>query len=288
MLSGVPQGSVLGLLLFIIYINDLPISKIRLYADDVIIYRAILSSEDASILQEDFKKLVSWAATWLMSLNLNKCEHLVITSKKQPLSTMCNIRDYLIREVTSAKYLGVTTSQNISWSKHIDIITCKANSILAFLQRNLSQCSLRVKSLAYFTYVRPVWSPFTQSNIDKIEKVQRKAARFVFNDYYRYSSITNMLNCLKWESLEHRRTKSTIIMFYKIINNIVSVDISNYLHRSFTRTRGHQMRFMTIPAKRNTYYHSFLPTAIRLWNSLSEETVNSPNLHSFINLLSVC
>ena len=203
---------------------------------------------------------------------------------------MYNIRDYLIHEVTSAKYLGVTISQNISWSKHIDIITCKANSILAFLQRNLSQCSLHVKSLAYFTYVRPVleyasvWSPFTQSNIDKIEKVQHKAARFIFNDY---SSVTNMLNCLKWESLEHRRTKSTIIMFYKIINNIVSAHFSNYLHRSFTRTRGHQMRFMTIPAKRNTYYHSFLPTAILLCSSLSEETVISPNLHSFINLLSV-
>ena len=68
-----------GPLLFIIYINDLPISifsKIRLYADDVIIYRAILSSEDASVLQEDLNKLVNWAATWLMSLNLNKCEHL--------------------------------------------------------------------------------------------------------------------------------------------------------------------------------------------------------------------
>ena len=128
-------------------LNDLPISissKIRLHADDVIIYRAILSSEDASILQEDLNKLVNWAATWLMSLNLNKCNTLVIL-------TMYKIRDYPIRKVTSAKYLGVTISQNISWSKHIDIITCKANSILAFLQRNLSQCSLCVKSSAYHT-----------------------------------------------------------------------------------------------------------------------------------------
>ena len=214
---------------------------------------------------------------------------IVITNKKTTLINyiqyqgLPHLRSYLSKIFRSYN--------NISWSKHIDIITCKTNSILVFLQRNLSQCSLRVKSLAYFTYVRPVleyasvvWSPFTQSNIDKIEKVQCKAARFVFNDYYRYSSVTNMLNCLKWESLEH---KSTIIMFYKIINNIVSADFSNYLHRSFTRTRGHQMRFMIILAKRNTYYHSFLPTAILLWNSLSEETVNSPNLHSFINLLSV-
>ena len=201
---------------------------------------------------------------------------------------MYKIRDCPIHEVTPAKYLGVTISQNISWSKHIGIITCKANSILAFLQRNLSQCSLHVKCLAYFTYVRPVleyasvvWSPFTQSSTDKIEKIQHKAAKFVFNGYYRYCSVTNMLNCLKWESPEHRRTKSTIIKFYKIINNIVSADFSNYLHRSFTNTRGHQMRFMIIPAKRNTYYHSFLPTAVQLRNSLSEETVKSPNLHSF-------
>ena len=112
-------------------------------------------------------------------------------------------------------------------------------------------------------YASVVWSPFTQFNIDKIEKVQCKAARFVFNHYYRYSSVTNMFNYLKWESFEHRRTKSTIIMFCKIINNIVSADFSNYLHRSFTRTRGHQMSFMAIPAKRNTYYHSFLDRPFR-------------------------
>jgi len=104
-LSGVPQGSVLGPLLFIIYINDLPssiLSKIRLYADDVILYRAILSSEDARILQDDLNRLVGWAATWLMSLNLNKCEHLLVSNRKQPLSNTYMIKDHPIRKVTSA------------------------------------------------------------------------------------------------------------------------------------------------------------------------------------------
>ena len=123
MLPGVPQGSVLGPLLFIIYINDLPTSKIRLYADDVVLYRAILSSEDAVILQDDLNKLlVSWVATWLMSLNLDKCEHLLITNKKQPLSITYIIKNHPIHKVTSAKYLGVTITHNLSWTKHVDTI----------------------------------------------------------------------------------------------------------------------------------------------------------------------
>ena len=144
------------------------LSKICLYADDIILYRTILSSEYARILQDDLNKLVGWAATWLMSLNLNKCEHLLVSNRKQPLSNTNMIKDHPIRKVTSAKYLGVTITHNLSWNKHVDIITCKANSVRGFLRRNLSQCSCQVKSLAYFTYVRPnleyasvVWSPFT-------------------------------------------------------------------------------------------------------------------------------
>jgi len=94
--------------------------------------------------------------------------------------------------------------------------------------------------------------------------VQRKAARFVFNDYHRYSSVSHMLQQLNWDSLERRRTKAIIVMFYRIINNIVSVEFSNFLHRSFSLTRGHDMRFQTIPARINSFYHSFLLTAIRI------------------------
>jgi len=98
------------------------------------------------------------------------------SNKKKPLLTTYQIRDHPIWKVTSAKYLGITITQNLSWSKHIDTITSKVNSVRAFLQRNLSQCPPRVKSIAYFTYVRPifeyasvVWSPFTKTSIDKVE-----------------------------------------------------------------------------------------------------------------------
>jgi len=131
-LSSVPQGSVLGALLFIIYINNLPasiLSKIHLYAVDVILYRAILSSEDAIILQDDLNKLVIWAATWLMSLNLDKCKHLTIKNKRPPLCITYMIMDHCIRKVTSAKYLGITITHNLFWTKRVYIITCKANSV---------------------------------------------------------------------------------------------------------------------------------------------------------------
>ena len=102
---------------------------------------------------------------------------------------------------------------------------------------------------------------------------QRKAARFVYNDYSSYSSVTNMLQQLNWESLEHRRIKATIIMFYKIINNIVSVNFSQHLQHLTTRTRGHHLKFLSISARVNSYHHSFLPRAIRLWNSLPTNVV---------------
>ena len=88
-----------------------------------------------------------------MSLNLDKCEHLLITNKKHPLSITYMIKDHPICKVTLAKYLGVTITHNLSWTKHVDTITCKANSVQ---KRNLSQSSLHAESLAYFTYVRPI------------------------------------------------------------------------------------------------------------------------------------
>ena len=155
-LSGVPQGSVLGPLLFLLFINDLPnkiTSNIRLYADDVVIYRSIYSVDDVVCLQMDLDILSQWASDWRMAFNLDKCEHLVITNIRSPLCSEYKINNHYIHKVSHAKYLGVTIDHNLSWSNHIGIISRKANSVYAFLKRNLRQCSLSIKSLAYISYL---------------------------------------------------------------------------------------------------------------------------------------
>jgi len=148
---------VLGPLLFLLYINDLPskvTSKIKLYASNIILYRQIHSEDDASRLQKDLDTITQWADIWLTKLNLFKCEHLIITNKKTPMNSVFKLNGHILCKVITTKYLGVTISHNpLSCHNHIVTICNKTNSKHAFLQRNLRQCSPTVKSLAYLTYV---------------------------------------------------------------------------------------------------------------------------------------
>ena len=120
--SGVLQGSVLGPLLFLLFINDLPRSidsVVKLYADDVLMYRSIKDRSDHQALQNDLNKLAHWSTIWQMPFNLTKCEYLIVINKSSPLMYHYKLNDYEIQRVQSAKYLGLTISGNLSWSTHI-------------------------------------------------------------------------------------------------------------------------------------------------------------------------
>ena len=116
--------------------------------------------------------------------------------------------------------------------------------------------------------------------------VQRKAARFVFNDYSRHSSVTDMLNRLNWQSLEKRRDDLTLLMFYKIINQHVDVPYNHILQKPFNFTRSSKRKFLHLPSRIDSFKYSFFPRAIRLWNHLPDHIVETDvNIDTFKHLL---
>ena len=290
--SGVPQGSVLGPLLFLLYINDLPQniqSQVRLFADDTAVYLTVTSLEDANILQSDLDTLEEWERTWDMEFNPGKCQVLHITRSRQPLQSQYTLHGQVLESVDSAKYLGVNISQDLSWNHHINEITGKANRTLGFIKRNVKTKNEQVKELAYKTLVRPqveyassVWTPHTKENILKIEMTQRRAARWVKNNYSTYDSVSHMLDNLGWRSLENRRIDSRLIMFYKIVYGHVAIQMPTYFEQPQRFTRHmHPLSYRQIHTQTKYYQQSFYPATIVLWNRLPSELVLRTDLDAF-------
>ena len=222
---------VLGPLLFLVYINDMPetiSSTARLFADDSLVYRIIRTEEDQALLQKDLDKLQKWERDWLMQFNPDKCEVIRITNKRNPLTNKYYIHDTELLTVKDAKYLGVTVSSDLSWNKHVDNTVKKATTSLNFLKRNLHGCPTGVKDQCYKSLVRPileysscVWDPHTQRNVNKLEMVQRTD--------------------LHWNTLQERRMQVKSAMLYRIVHNLVAIPVTPFLIPVRT-SRGHSMK----------------------------------------------
>ena len=210
--SGVPQGLVLGPCLFLYYINDIAeglASKVRLFADDTMVYMAVRNDADAKILQKDLDHLCAWEDKWMMeSLKSAKsCR----SQGRSPVTYPYQIHSQQLKHADHAKYLGVNISKDMRWSKHIDMITAKANRKLGFVKRNVNISNREVNAQAYKSLVRPileysqtVLDPYTVSDTRRLESVQRRAARFTMSRYRRTSSVGAMLQELNWEPLALR------------------------------------------------------------------------------------
>ena len=291
--SGVPQGTVLGPLLFLSYINDLPLSltsTTRLFADDSLVYRKIENRDDCLRLQDDLRALQDWEAKWQMTFRPDKCHHIRFTRTNKPIHFSYTLHNTILNTVPSHKYLGVHISADLRWATHISSIRASANRALGFLRRNLTRCNADTKALAYKTLVRPhleycdtVWDPHTNNHIGKLEAIQNKAARWIRRDYRHTTSVTRLKQDIKLEPLETRRRIHRQQMLYKITNNLVDINRDTYLHPTNIRsTRGsHNLKYHTYQANTNIFKCSFFPRSIQEWNHLPSHVVNSPTLDTF-------
>ena len=290
--SGVPQGTVLGPLLFLAHINDLPRviqSSCRLFADDCLLYRAIHGPRDQQILQDDLTKLQAWASDWGMRFNASKCQVLRTYRTRHPVSCFYAINHHILEEVNAATYLGVTITSKLDWGQHIDSMCNRANRTLGFLRRNLSHAPKDLKCLAYISLVRSVleyaaqaWDPHLKKHVDQLERIQRRAARFATRDYSTYSSVTSMLDDLKWDSLAQRRRHLRLTLMFKITHQLVFVPTEGVLLPADSRTRAsHHLKFRQMQTRTSAHSNSFFPRTIKDWNALPSDAVSATSADMF-------
>ena len=299
-LSGVPQGSVLGPILFLIFINDLRDnlkSSVRLFADDCVLYRNIHSLQDCLILQKDLDSLGIWEADWQMKFNVAKCHSMRVTrhySHKQIIHDY-TLHQQTLENVQSAKYLGITITENMDWGQHISDISSKATKTLGFLRRNLAFAPRSTKEVAYKTLVRPkleyaapIWSPYCKTQIQQVEKVQRTAARWTCRRWRNTSSVGEMLDELQWPTLEAQRDQSSLLFFHKIHCGTMSIDKDKYLtpSKSTRSTRSsHNSQYCRPQTYSDALKYSFFPRTIPHWNSLAPSVIAAETTEEFRALI---
>jgi len=278
--SGVPQGSVLGPTLFLVYINDLPTCvncNVSLYADDTLLYSVVNTIEDSNHFQTNINALYDWSVQNMMPFNTTKCEVIVFNDKSQQPPTY-TIGGYPLNCVNEAKYLGVLIQSDLKFTHHINSKINNANRVLGSIKYTLHDAPEHAKLLAYLSLCRPVleysdvlWDPADKASCQKLELVQNKAIRFVKNIKGR-SGVTDGRNSLGLQTLEQRRKNHRLSLLMKILsdeekhNTLSSAyeEITNCRLATTMTTRAAERGEPTsVYASTQAYHNSFLPRSIR-------------------------
>ena len=297
-LSSVVQGSVLGPVLFIVFINDIdleihdPHIKMFKYADDSKLGRPIRSESDAAALQSALDNIVRWSDRWGMDIHPMKTQviHFGFNNRRHAY-TMNNLK---IAEVSSAKDLGVIVSESCKPSEHVSETVRKANGILVQLNRTIVSRDKDIVTRLYKVFVRPIiesavpaWCPWERQDINALEKVQRRATRLI-------PSIGKLeyderLKICKLTTLEERRRRGDVLEVFKMINGFTNIDVSSFFrfcsqrHDAATRSVTNKL---LVPEKCHLDIRKYFFTnrIVKHWNELPLEIREASSVNSFKNM----
>ncbi|MES9883416.1 MAG: reverse transcriptase family protein [Sedimenticola sp.] len=298
--AGVPQGSILGPLLFLVYINDIVLginSTIKLFADDTSLYIVVDTPDNAALaLNSDLETIHEWAGKWLVSFNPTKTESLLISRKtNKPIHPALIMNNTTIQEVDHHKHLGLTLSNNGTWHSHFENTLSKAWTRTHILRKLKFQLNRKTLETMYISFIRPVleyadvvWDNCTRYQVQDLEKVQLEAARIVTGTT-KLVSFDALYRETGWETLESRRRKHKLLLMYKMHNGLVPSFLTSLLPANVGDNVEYNLRnarnTRTVACKTQLYQNSFLPSTIHEWNNLTPDLRNSASLNIFKNQL---
>jgi hypothetical protein len=278
--AGVPQGSILGPLLFLVYISDISLgirSDINLFADDTSLMKTIFGPQCFQVLNTDLDTLHKWSVQWLVEFNAEKSVHMLISKKRKitnhpPLL----MNGKIIKKVVKHCHLGLTLTNTISWKEHIKNLSIKANRRLYLLRKIRNIVPRKCLINLYFLYVRSaldycdiIYDACTKEEASVLESIQRKAA-VICTGAFRRTSTRSLLHELGWNTLGTRRRWHRLNMLYKILAGLappyLNVNHQPQVQNTYNLRNNKNLR---VPFARTTIaQRSFFPQTIREWNSL--------------------
>ena len=289
--SGVPQGSVLAPLMFLTFINDLPVgvrSYVNLFADDAKIMRQVRNHEDCQYLQQDLDVLHEWSKKWKMEFNTNKCHVLEMGRSKHRPHARYNLGGEELKSTDREKDLGVVIQENLSPEGHINKIVGEGLAIVANIRSTFAHIdeTLMVKVIKSILrpkleYAQVVWAPHLKKHVRKLERVQRAATKLVPN--LQDKEYQERLRILNLPSLEERRKRGDMIQLYKCVTGMDKIDRDDFVVLDEERrTRdSHELKLRLPVCTTDVKKFSFPVRSLRAWNSLPEDIVRARNVHSF-------
>jgi hypothetical protein len=288
--SGVPQGSVLGPILFVIFVNTLPDvvkhSHVLMFADDTKVFKEIRNPRDQELLQSDINRMDNWTEDSLLEFNVTKCRSMTV-SRHGRQEREYSLKNSRLEATETEKDLGVTVDPKLTFEGHMLEKVRKANTVMMVIRNTFTYLDKESFLLLYKALVRPhveycnqVWHPNLQKHIDMVENVQRRATKLVPG--LRDMSYEERLKKLDLPSLAYRRLRGDMVEAFKIVNNKYNSQLAQEILTINTRgTRSNDRNVQVKFAHSNIRKKTFSNRIPKYWNKLPQHVVSAENVATF-------